>query len=103
MQLPKDVIVQKPRGSVIQLWIGIGAHYKWQSLRTEVLNHKPPLLKDNELICPHTGLHESWLLSIVPLRIKEDTHWQIKHYALIKNVTAILGVLHLAKDMFGTT
>lgn len=61
------------------------------------------MLKDNELICPHTGLHESWLLSIVPLRIKEDTHWQIKDYAFIKNVTAILGVLHLAKDMFGIT
>lgn len=27
----------------------------------------------------------SWLLPVVSLRIKENTHLQIKHYAFIKN------------------
>lgn len=45
---------------------------------------------------------ESWLLSVVPLRMKENTHLQIKHYAFIKNVATIPGVLlRLAKEVSG--
>ncbi len=45
---------------------------------------------------------EIWLLAAVPLNIKDDKHWQIKHCAFIKNVATFPAVLlHLDKEVCG--
>lgn len=44
----------------------------------------------------------SWLFPVVSLRIKENTHLQIKHYAFIKNVATIPRLrLYLAEEVSG--
>lgn len=106
MHSPREVTVQKQREPACSEQVLVGltrGYYRWSDLRDELLNRKPPLLKDNELICPHVGLH--WELGrslAVSLNIKEDKHWQIKHSAFIKNVATIPGVLLcLAKEVCG--